>query len=76
MMRTGMLLPRNFFKKKKKRTEGQEWEELHCHYREMSKATRAKKPSESPKAKALWDRVRYAMIKSVKKKFGEEHRHV
>ena len=27
--------------------EGKEWEELYCHYREMSKATGAKKPSES-----------------------------
>ena len=31
-----------------------EWEELYCHYREMSRATGAKKPSESQKAKALW----------------------
>ena len=29
--------------------EGKEWEELYCHFREMSKATGAKKPSESQK---------------------------
>ena len=29
-------------------------EELYHHYREMSKAAGAKKPSESQKAKALW----------------------
>ena len=34
--------------------EGEEWEELYCHHRDMSKATGAKKPSESQKAKALW----------------------
>ena len=34
--------------------EGEEWEELYCHCRDMSKATGAKKPSESQKAKALW----------------------
>ena len=34
--------------------EGEEWEELYCHYRDTSKATGAKKPSESQKAKALW----------------------
>ena len=33
--------------------EGEELEELYCHYREMSKATGARKPSESQKAKAL-----------------------
>ena len=30
------------------------WEELYFHYRWMSKATGAKKPSESQKAKDLW----------------------
>ena len=30
--------------------EGEEWEELYCHYREMSRATGAKKPCESQKA--------------------------
>ena len=34
--------------------EGKEWEELHFHYREMSKAAEARKPSESHKAKAFW----------------------
>ena len=34
--------------------EGNEWRELYNHYREMSKAAGAKKPSESRKAKALW----------------------
>ena len=34
--------------------EGKEREELYCHHRDMSKATRSKKPSESQKAKALW----------------------
>ena len=29
-------------------------EEVHCHYREMSRATATKKPRESEKAKALW----------------------
>ena len=36
------------------RIEESEWEELYFHYREMSKATGAQKPSESQKAKALW----------------------
>ena len=48
----------------------------------MSKATGAKEPSESQKAKALWalkaakDRVRYTMIQLVMKTFWEEKRHV
>ena len=33
--------------------EGNEWEELYSHYREMSRAAGARKPSESQKAKAL-----------------------
>ena len=33
--------------------KGTEWEELYCHYREMSRAPGAKKPSESQKAKAF-----------------------
>ena len=33
---------------------GNQWEELYFHYREMSKAVGAKKPSESQKAKVLW----------------------
>ena len=33
---------------------GKEWEELYCNFRDMSKATGAKKPSESPKPKSLW----------------------
>ena len=43
--------------------EGKEWENLYYHYREMSQATGAKRPSESQKAKALlvmkaaWNRV-------------------
>ena len=34
--------------------EGNEQEELYCHFREMSKAAGARKPSETRKAKALW----------------------
>ena len=34
--------------------EGKECEELYFHYREMSKAAGAQKPSESQKVKALW----------------------
>ena len=42
-------------KRSTKGTEGKEWEELYCHYREMSTATGAyKKPSESQQATALW----------------------
>ena len=33
--------------------EGEEWEELYCHCRGMSKATGAQKPKESQKAKTL-----------------------
>ena len=33
---------------------GEKWEELYFHNRDMSRATGAKKPSESQKAKALW----------------------
>ena len=33
---------------------GCEWRELYHHYRDMSKAAGARKPSESRKAKALW----------------------
>ena len=32
--------------------EGEEWEALYCHYRELNQATGAQKPSESEKAKA------------------------
>ena len=34
--------------------EGEEWEELYTHYRDMSKATGTKKPSESQKSESLW----------------------
>ena len=34
-------------KQSTKELKGEGWEELYCHYREMSKATGAKKPSES-----------------------------
>ena len=34
--------------------EGEEWEELYCHYREMSTATGTKKLSESQRGNALW----------------------
>ena len=34
--------------------EGQEWEELYCHNREMSKAAGAKKPRESQESEAIW----------------------
>ena len=33
---------------------GIEWKELHHHYRDVSKAAGARKPSESHEAKALW----------------------
>ena len=33
--------------------EGEEWEELHCPNREMSRATGAQKPRKSQKARAL-----------------------
>ena len=36
-----------------KEIEGKEWEEPYHHYREMSQAAGAKKPSESQKAKAF-----------------------
>ena len=39
---------------KELKIEGEEWEELYCHYRDMVKETGAQKPSESQKAKALW----------------------
>ena len=62
--------------------EGEEWEELFCHYREMSRATGAKKPSESHKAKALWamkaakDRSEEYYDPARKDHFWEEKRHV
>ena len=34
--------------------EGQEWEALYYHYKELLQAAGAKKPSESRNAKALW----------------------
>ena len=34
------------------RIEGSEWEELYFHYRELSKATGARKPSESQKSES------------------------
>ena len=37
----------------RKGIQGEEREELYCHFREMSRATGAKKPSEIQKAKAL-----------------------
>ena len=33
--------------------EGEEWEDLYCHCREMSRAAGVKKPSESQKARVL-----------------------
>ena len=71
-----------FFQAMYKGIEGEEWEELYCHYRDTSKAKGAKKPSECQKAKALWamkaakDRVRYTMMQLVKQPFWEEERHV
>ena len=50
LMRTGMLSANQIYKG----TRGEKWEELYCHYREVSRATGATKPSESQKAKALW----------------------
>ena len=47
LMLTGMLSAKH------KGIEVRDWEELYCHYRDMSKATGAKKPSESQKAQAL-----------------------
>ena len=34
--------------------EGKEWEDLYYHFRELSQAAGAKKPSASQKAKAIW----------------------
>ena len=34
--------------------EGKEWEELNYHFRELSQAAGAEKPSESQKTKLLW----------------------
>ena len=50
LMRTGMPSA----KQSTKELNGEEWEELYCHSREMSQATGAKKPSESQKTKAIW----------------------
>ena len=41
-------------KKSTKESKGKSGKSCICHYREMSKATGTKKPSESQKAKALW----------------------
>ena len=49
-MRTGTPSVKPFAKG----VEGEEWEALYCHCRELKQATGAKKPSESQKAKALW----------------------
>ena len=60
--------------------EGQEWEELYFHNREMNKAAGARKPSESQKAKALWamkaakDRGRHSMTQLVKRTCWEGNR--
>ena len=43
---------RAFFQAMYKGIEGEEWEELSCYYRDTSKATGAKKPSESQKSKS------------------------
>ena len=51
MMRTGMPSANQAIHKG---IEGEDWEDLYCHCREMSRAPGAKKPSESRKAKALW----------------------
>ena len=50
LMRTCMPSAKQFHKG----IEGNQWEELYCHYTEMSRAPGAKKPSESQKAKAFW----------------------
>ena len=34
--------------------EGEDWEELYEHFKEMSRAAGVKKPHESQKARALW----------------------
>ena len=71
LMPTGMPSAKQFTK----RIEGSEWEELRFHYREMSKAAGAKKPSESQNAKALWATKaamtggRNSMIQLAKKTF-------
>ena len=63
----------SFFQAINNGIEGKAWEELYCHCRDMSKATGAKKPSESQKAKALgammaaWIRVRSIVIQLAKK---------
>ena len=45
-MRAGMLSA----KRSTNELKGKDWEELCCHCRDMSKATGAKKPSESQKS--------------------------
>ena len=58
--------------------DGEDWEELHCHTTDMSKATGAKKPSESEKAKGLWA-MKAAKDwggSSQRQHPGEEQRHV
>ena len=52
--------------------EGKDWEEVYFHYREMSKAAGAKKPSESQKAKlAARDREEEFMIRLARTTFFE-----
>ena len=50
LMRTGVHSAKQIYNG----IEGKEWEEVYCHYRDVSKATDAKKPSESQNAKAFW----------------------
>ena len=50
LMRTGNAYCQAIYKG----IEGEEWDALYYHYRELNQATGAKKPGESPKAKALW----------------------
>ena len=38
-----------------KSTEGDEWQELYEHYKEIGRAAGAKKPSDHQKARALWE---------------------
>ena len=50
--------------------EGQEWEALYHHYRELNQVAGAKKPSESQKVKALWAmKAKIFLIQLAKKIF-------
>ena len=49
-----MLIAMPFCQAIYKGTEGEDWEELYEHYKDMSEAAGVKKPNEKQKAEALW----------------------